>query len=82
MACHYRIAVKDKKTMLGLPEVQLGLLPGGGGTQRLLQLTSVPSALPMLLTGATSKADKAKRSGIVDRVVNPLGPGVDAPDQS
>lgn len=34
LACHYRIAVKDKKTTMGLPEVMLGLLPGGGGTQR------------------------------------------------
>lgn len=41
LACHYRVAVKDKKTTLGLPEVMLGLLPAAGGTQRLPRLTGV-----------------------------------------
>ncbi|KAL3280958.1 hypothetical protein HHI36_004183 [Cryptolaemus montrouzieri] len=77
LACHYRIAVKDKKTGLGLPEVMLGLLPGAGGTQRLPRLISVPNALDMALTGKTLKADKAKKFGLVDLLVNPLGPGFD-----
>ena len=82
MACHYRIAVKDKKTALGLPEVQLGLLPGGGGTQRLLQLTNLTTTLGNILTGKTTKADKAKKMGLVDMVVSPLGPGLDSPGHS
>lgn len=76
LACHYRIATKDKKTSLGLPEVMLGLLPGGGGTQRLPKLTSIPTALDLELTGKTVKADKAKKLGIVDLLVAPLGPGL------
>lgn len=76
LACHYRIATKDKKTALGLPEVMLGLLPGGGGTQRLPRLTSIPTALDLELTGKTVKADKAKKLGIVDLLVHPLGPGL------
>lgn len=76
LACHYRIATKDKKTSLGLPEVMLGLLPGGGGTQRLPKLTSVLTALDLELTGKAVKADKAKKLGIVDLVVAPLGPGL------
>ncbi|XP_058446813.1 trifunctional enzyme subunit alpha, mitochondrial [Malaya genurostris] len=80
LACHYRIAVKDKKTNLGLPEVMLGLLPGAGGTQRLPKLTSIPTALDLALTGKNVKADKAKKLGIVDMLVNPLGPGLKPAD--
>ncbi|KAG8238401.1 hypothetical protein J437_LFUL017943 [Ladona fulva] len=80
LACHYRIAVKDRKTGLGLPEVMLGLLPGAGGTQRLPKLTSLPNALDMALTGKTIRADRAKRMGIVDQLVDPLGPGLEPPD--
>lgn len=76
LACHYRIATKDKKTTLGLPEVMLGLLPGGGGTQRLPKLTSIPTALDLALTGKSLKADKAKKLGVVDLLVAPLGPGL------
>lgn len=76
LACHYRIAVKDRKTILGLPEVMLGLLPGGGGTQRLPRLIPLPDALDMCLTGRTLRADKAKRLGLVDIAVDPLGPGL------
>ena len=75
MACHYRIAVKDDKTGLGLPEVMLGLLPGSGGTQRLPKLVSLPNALDLPLTGRTLKADRAKKVGLVDLLVNRLGPG-------
>jgi len=67
--------MKDKKTGLGLPEVMLGLLPGGGGTVRLPKLVPVPDALDMCLTGRTVNAEKAKRLGLVDLVVDPLGDG-------
>lgn len=82
LACHYRIATKDKKTNLALPEVMLGLLPGSGGTQRLPKLTSVPTALDLELTGKNVKADKAKKLGIVDLVVAPLGPGLKSAEQN
>lgn len=82
MACHYRIATKDKKTSLGLPEVMLGLLPGAGGTQRTPKLTSVPTALDLALTGKTLKADKAKKLGLVDLLVSPLGPGLKTAEEN
>ncbi|XP_045487559.1 trifunctional enzyme subunit alpha, mitochondrial [Pieris rapae] len=82
LACHYRIAVKDSKTGFALPEVMLGLLPGGGGTQRLPKLTSVPTTLDLALTGKTVKADKAKKLGIVDLLVSPLGPGLVTPQEN
>lgn len=59
----------------------LGLLPGGGGTQRLPRLLSLPNALDMMLTGKMIKADKAKKFGLVDMLVNRLGPGVATPEE-
>ncbi|KAL6424815.1 hypothetical protein ACFW04_010029 [Cataglyphis niger] len=82
LACHYRLAVNDKQTRLGLPEVMLGLLPGGGGTQRLPQLIPVPTALDLILTGKTVDANKAKKFGLVDIVVNRLGPGIGTPEEN
>lgn len=82
LACHYRIATKEKKTSLATPEVMLGLLPGGGGTQRLPKLASIPTALDMELTGRAVKADKAKKLGLVDLVVSPLGPGLQPLEQN
>lgn len=66
LACSYRIATNHKKTRLALPEVMLGLLPGGGGTQLLPRLVGIQQALPMLLTGANVYARKARRMGLVD----------------
>lgn len=80
LGCHYRIATKDKKTGLGVPEVMLGLLPGAGGTVRIPKLTGIPTALDMALTGKTIKADKAKKLGLVDLLVSPLGPGLEPAD--
>lgn len=82
LACQYRIALKDKKTTLGFPEVMLGLLPGAGGTQRCPQLTSVPTTLDLQLTGKSVKADKAKKLGLVDLLVSPLGPGLKSAEQT
>ncbi|XP_012538607.1 trifunctional enzyme subunit alpha, mitochondrial [Monomorium pharaonis] len=82
LACHYRLAVNNKQTNLGLPEVRLGLLPGSGGTQRLPQLVSLATALDMVLTGKNLKPDRAKKAGLVDIVVNRLGPGVELPEEN
>ncbi|OWF52016.1 Trifunctional enzyme subunit alpha, mitochondrial [Mizuhopecten yessoensis] len=80
LACHYRIAVKDNKTNLGVPEVKLGLLPGAGGTERLPKTVGVQAALDMMLTGKNIKADKGKKMGLVDQVVVSLGPGLMDPE--
>jgi 3-hydroxyacyl-CoA dehydrogenase/enoyl-CoA hydratase/3-hydroxybutyryl-CoA epimerase len=69
LACDYRIATDSPKTTLGLPEVQLGLLPGAGGTQRLPALIGVQAALDLILTGKNVKPAKAKKLGLVDEVV-------------
>lgn len=69
LACHYRVCSDSTKTQLGLPEVQLGLLPGSGGTQRLPKLIGVQTAMKMMLTGSPARAKQAKKYGIVDDVV-------------
>ena len=66
LCCNYRIA--DKNAFVGLPEVNLGLLPGGGGTQRLPRLAGRSEALKMMLTGAHVPAKKALDMGIVDGI--------------
>ncbi|XP_061700067.1 hydroxyacyl-CoA dehydrogenase trifunctional multienzyme complex subunit alpha b [Syngnathoides biaculeatus] len=81
IACQYRIATKTKKTVLGTPEVMLGLLPGAGGTQRLPKMLGLPSAFDMMLTGRNIRADKAKKMGLVDQLVDPLGPGLKSPEE-
>lgn len=67
MACHMRIAVKSAK--LGQPEVNLGLIPGYGGTQRMAQLVGRGKALELLLTGDMINADEALRIGLVNHVL-------------
>ena len=69
LACDARIASDHPKTAVGLPEVMLGILPGGGGTQRLPHLIGVQSALDMMLTGKQVKAHKALKMGLLDEVV-------------
>lgn len=69
LACHARICSLDDKTQLGLPEVQLGLLPGSGGTQRLPRLIGAPKALDMMLTGRSIRAKQAQKMGLVDDAV-------------
>ncbi|KGJ87416.1 fatty acid oxidation complex subunit alpha FadJ [Colwellia psychrerythraea] len=69
MACHARICSDNVKTSLGLPEVQLGLLPGSGGTQRLPKLVGLQKSLDMMLTGKQLRAKQALKAGLVDDVV-------------
>ena len=66
--CHYRLAVPSAK--LGLPEVNLGILPGAGGTQRLPRLVGVPVALDLITSGKPIKAAQALELGILDRLAN------------
>ncbi|HMC32756.1 MAG TPA: enoyl-CoA hydratase-related protein, partial [Myxococcales bacterium] len=69
LACTYRIASDDRRTQLGQPEVQLGLIPGAGGTQRLPQLIGIAQAMDLILTGKSVRAQKARKLGLVDEVV-------------
>src|SRR2546422_8282428 len=69
LACTYRIASDDRRTQLGQPEVQLGLIPGAGGTQRLPHLIGIAQALDLILTGKSVRAQKARKLGLVDEVV-------------
>jgi 3-hydroxyacyl-CoA dehydrogenase/enoyl-CoA hydratase/3-hydroxybutyryl-CoA epimerase len=71
LACRYRIATDHPKTVLALPEVQLGIIPGGGGTQRLPRLVGLQRALDMILTGRNIRARKALQMGLVDELVHP-----------
>jgi len=70
LACNSRVCSNDSKTKLALPEVKLGLLPGGGGTQRLPRLVGLQASLDMMLTGKNIFPSKAKRIGLVDEVVH------------
>ncbi len=69
LACHGRVCTDNTSTRLGLPEVQLGLLPGGGGTQRLPRLIGIANALDLMLTGKMLSARRAMKTGLVDEVV-------------
>lgn len=67
LACDYRIA--GERAVFGQPEVLLGIIPGGGGTQRLPRLVGVSRAKEMMVTGRSLKADEALRVGLADEVV-------------
>jgi 3-hydroxyacyl-CoA dehydrogenase len=67
LACHYRVAVPSAK--LGLPEVNLGLLPAGGGTQRLPRIVGVGAALDMITSGRPIGAGAAHKAGLVDEII-------------
>ncbi len=71
LAADYRVATDSPKTVLGLPEVRLGLFPAGGGTQRLPRLIGLTQALPLLLTAKNVRPRKAKRLGLIDEIVFP-----------
>ena len=66
LACHYRIAIDSPKTKLGLPEVKLGLLPGGGGTQRLPRLVGIQKALELMTQGIELRPKAALDIGLID----------------
>ena len=68
LACHYRIAIDTPKTKLGLPEVKLGLLPGGGGTQRLPRLVGIQVALELMTQGKELRPAAAKDIGLIDAI--------------
>ena len=69
LACRYRVASDHPKTILGLPEIQLGLLPGAGGSNRLPRLIGVRAALDIILAGKNERAKKAFTLGMVDELV-------------
>lgn len=69
LACHGRVCSDHEKTRLGLPEVQLGLLPGSGGTQRLPKLVGLTTSLDMMLAGKQLRAKQALKVGLVDDMV-------------
>ena len=69
LACHYRIAADNPKALIGLPEVTIGLLPGGGGTQRLPRMIGMRAALPLMPEGKKVNPKKALELGLVEKVV-------------
>ncbi|MBO1530116.1 enoyl-CoA hydratase/isomerase family protein [Psychrobacter sp. F1192] len=70
LACHYRIAIDSPKVTLGLPEVKLGLLPGGGGTQRLPRLIGIQRAVELMTQGKALRPTQALDIGIIDDVAS------------
>jgi 3-hydroxyacyl-CoA dehydrogenase / enoyl-CoA hydratase / 3-hydroxybutyryl-CoA epimerase len=71
LACRYRVATRDPKTKIGLPEVMLGIIPGWGGTARLPRLIGAPQALPLMLTGKTVSGEQAMAIGLVNELTSP-----------
>jgi 3-hydroxyacyl-CoA dehydrogenase/enoyl-CoA hydratase/3-hydroxybutyryl-CoA epimerase len=71
LACDYRVASDSPSVTLGQPEVNLGLVPAGGGTQRLPRLLGLEAALDLILTGRRLNARRARRAGLLDEVVHP-----------
>jgi 3-hydroxyacyl-CoA dehydrogenase/enoyl-CoA hydratase/3-hydroxybutyryl-CoA epimerase len=70
LACDWRIAADSPAVRIGLPEITLGLLPAGSGTQRLPRLVGLPRALDLILNGRRLSARRALRAGLVDEVVH------------
>jgi 3-hydroxyacyl-CoA dehydrogenase/enoyl-CoA hydratase/3-hydroxybutyryl-CoA epimerase len=71
LACDYRVAIDAPRVSLGQPEVNLGLVPAGGGTQRLPRLVGLQRALDLILSGRRLNAARARRAGLLDEVVHP-----------
>lgn len=72
LACDYRLAVSSDKPILGLPEVQLGIHPGFGGTVRSIRLIGARAAMPLMLTGKQIRTDKALKLGLLDGIENSI----------
>ncbi|WP_080059395.1 3-hydroxyacyl-CoA dehydrogenase NAD-binding domain-containing protein [Spirosoma aerolatum] len=70
LACHHRVALNNPKTLIGLVEVTIGLLPGAGGTQRLPRMLGMQAALPLLLEGKKVSVQEAKSLGMVDAIAD------------
>lgn len=68
LACRYRVAVEAYERCIGLPEVQLGIHPGFGGTVRAVAILGVPRAMDLMLTGRSLSPVEARRAGLVDRI--------------
>ena len=68
LASHHRVAINDKKVIVGLPEVTLGLLPGGGGVARMTRMLGLENGLPYLMEGKQLKVEKALKVGLIDEV--------------
>ncbi len=71
LACRYRVASRDEKTRIGLPEIKLGIYPGWGGSVRAPRLIGAPAAMDLMLTGRSLSASAARAMGLVDKVVEP-----------
>ncbi|MGE0171586.1 MAG: 3-hydroxyacyl-CoA dehydrogenase NAD-binding domain-containing protein [Oligoflexales bacterium] len=71
LCCTYRVASEEDSTKFGFPEIQIGLIPGAGGTQRAPRLIGIQQALDLILTGKRVGAAQALRMGLVDKVVHP-----------
>ncbi|MBA3050284.1 MAG: enoyl-CoA hydratase/isomerase family protein [Alphaproteobacteria bacterium] len=69
LACHYRVVADDNKIQLGLPEIKVGLFPGGGGTQRLTRLIGVQAAMTAMSAGSSWRPNDARGAGVVHEVV-------------
>ena len=70
LACHYRIAINSPKVKFGQPEVKLGLLPGGGATQRIPRIMGMQNSMPILMEGKELRPDAAKAAGLINELVN------------
>ena len=68
LACHHRIAADERRTKVGLPEIQVGLFPGAGGATRVSRMVGLMSSAPILMEGKMFSAKDAKMVGIIDQV--------------
>src|SRR5271168_4775798 len=69
LACHHRVASENDKTRLGLPEIKVGLFPGGGGTQRIARILAPADAIQFLLKGDQLRLNRARAMKLIDEVV-------------